>query len=239
LLPFVHYDDYLIQDLHDFDLESVASYDRLVFPAPRLSFLRSWISQPATIALGCKHQREKATPTTDDPITPTNGNTNDRKCQLLGFGVIRPAHDGWRVGPLYADDAAIAETLFCALIERASAAALPDAAAVPSSMGDAIALGEGGPLDHPSSLNDINRSLPSSQEGRFGQAKAGTEQAPPSRERVPSITMDVPAVNPAAMALAARLGLVVSSKLVRMYRGPPPAGLEEHRIFGVTSLELG
>jgi GNAT superfamily N-acetyltransferase len=36
---------------------------------------------------------------------------------LAGFGVIRPAAEGWRIGPLYANSAMIAETIFQGLIE--------------------------------------------------------------------------------------------------------------------------
>lgn len=52
------------------------------------------------------------------------------------------------------------------------------------------------------------------------------------------VFLDVPASNPAAIALAVELGLEPTFETVRMYRGPrPPLAIE--RIFGITSFELG
>ncbi|HKP65271.1 MAG TPA: GNAT family N-acetyltransferase [Casimicrobiaceae bacterium] len=72
--------------------DAVAAYDRLAFPAERADFLRCWIHQPRGNALGFM-----------------------RDGKLTGYGVIRPARDGFKIGPLFADDAAIAEALFDAL----------------------------------------------------------------------------------------------------------------------------
>jgi GNAT superfamily N-acetyltransferase len=49
---------------------------------------------------------------------------------------------------------------------------------------------------------------------------------------------DVPEVNPAAIALAERYGMVVVFETARMYRGTAP-DLPMNRLFGVTTLELG
>ncbi|WP_025036912.1 GNAT family N-acetyltransferase [Bradyrhizobium sp. DOA9] len=52
------------------------------------------------------------------------------------------------------------------------------------------------------------------------------------------VFLDVPAVNPAAIALAEELGLKPVFETARMYTGPiPPLRLD--RVFGVTSFELG
>lgn len=50
--------------------------------------------------------------------------------------------------------------------------------------------------------------------------------------------LDVPEPNAAAIALAERHGLTVSFETARMYTGPAPA-LPLHRLFGVTTFELG
>lgn len=79
--------------------ETVRDYDRLFFPADRAVFLQCWITQPGNAAIGF----------VDD----------DR---LQGYGVLRPCRDGYKVGPLFADDPGIAESLFQALKSRAGAA---------------------------------------------------------------------------------------------------------------------
>jgi GNAT superfamily N-acetyltransferase len=52
------------------------------------------------------------------------------------------------------------------------------------------------------------------------------------------IFLDVPAINPAAIALAQDLGLVPAFETARMYTGAIPQ-LALERVFGVTSFELG
>lgn len=52
------------------------------------------------------------------------------------------------------------------------------------------------------------------------------------------VLLDVPAVNPAAIALAEQLGLKPVFETARMYTGPI-APLRLDRVFGVTSFELG
>jgi hypothetical protein len=81
------------------DLEVVERYDRQCFPAPRHAFLEAWLRQPeAHVFL---HRDGGA---------------------LTGYGMIRPARDGYRVGPLFADDRRTAEGLFDALVSRVPAA---------------------------------------------------------------------------------------------------------------------
>jgi ribosomal protein S18 acetylase RimI-like enzyme len=52
------------------------------------------------------------------------------------------------------------------------------------------------------------------------------------------ISLDVPEVNPAAVALAERHGMTRAFETARMYRGDPPS-IDVQRVFGVTSFELG
>lgn len=88
-----------IVDLVELPFAAVASYDRSFFPAPRTAFLKAWISQPGSVALGILKQGE-----------------------LAGMGVLRKCRQGYKMGPLYADSLDAAEALFLAL----RAKVLPD-----------------------------------------------------------------------------------------------------------------
>ncbi|MDZ8032830.1 MULTISPECIES: GNAT family N-acetyltransferase [unclassified Nostoc] len=84
-----------IVDLKTVPFEDLVAYDRQFFPSKRSLFLQHWIEQPESIAFGFLK----------------NGS-------LAGYGVIRPAHTGFRVGPLFANDEQIAEALFQALLAQ-------------------------------------------------------------------------------------------------------------------------
>lgn len=84
-----------IERLADIDFTEIDTYDRAHFPAPRSGFLRRWLTQPGAHALG-----------------------SVRDGQLAGFGVMRPCRKGYKIGPLFADNAEIAEDLFQALSTR-------------------------------------------------------------------------------------------------------------------------
>ena len=109
----------VLRDLGEVDFEQLLDFDAAAFPARRPAFLRSWIRQPESIALACMR-----------------GN------QLVGYGVVRPAHAGHRVGPLLADGPAVADRLLRALAARCDAAAGPVFVDVPASNADAVALAE-------------------------------------------------------------------------------------------------
>lgn len=85
--------DSRIVELGRIPFETLTAYDRQMFPAPRTEFLKLWIGHPETVALGY---------------------LNDNR--LLGYGVRRTCRNGYKIGPLFADDAEIAETLFQSLI---------------------------------------------------------------------------------------------------------------------------
>jgi ribosomal protein S18 acetylase RimI-like enzyme len=68
--------------------EDVLAYGRGCFPAPRPTFLRAWLALPESVALGCL-----------------------REGRLVGFGVTHRSVDGFKIGPLFADDLAAAEVL--------------------------------------------------------------------------------------------------------------------------------
>ena len=73
--------------------DEVCAYDRPFFHDNRTSFLKSWIAQPESIALG---------------VLGADAN-------LAGYGVIRPCQSGFKIGPLFADSPQLAEDLFLAL----------------------------------------------------------------------------------------------------------------------------
>jgi len=78
--------------LQDVPMSRVLEYDRIAFPAPREAFLQSWLAQPDSAALAAL--------------------TGDR---LAGYGVIRKCLSGWKIGPLFADDAETAGRIYLAL----------------------------------------------------------------------------------------------------------------------------
>lgn len=78
----------------------LAAYDRGFFPEVREAFLRAWIDQPGSFALGAVAQ--------------------DR---LAGYAVVRPCRVGFKVGPLFADSPALAARLWIAVQNRIPAGA--------------------------------------------------------------------------------------------------------------------
>jgi ribosomal protein S18 acetylase RimI-like enzyme len=87
-----------IVDLSAVPFSEVLRYDAAHFPAPRERFLRAWITQQGSRALGALK----------DGV-------------LRGYGVIRPCRKGFKIGPLFADDAKIAEDLFRGLADFVTA----------------------------------------------------------------------------------------------------------------------
>lgn len=86
----------VLADAKALPFDSLAAYDRRFFPAPRDGFLANWIGAPGHVALAAI-----------------------RDGALAGLGVIRPCRAGFKIGPLYAADAAIAAALVSGLCERA------------------------------------------------------------------------------------------------------------------------
>lgn len=70
-------------------LNTLLAYDRQMFPAERSLFLKLWVQQPESLALGYMKNRK-----------------------LLGYGMVRKCTVGYKVGPLFADNAKIADELF-------------------------------------------------------------------------------------------------------------------------------
>ena len=84
--------DSAVVELSVVPFEEVVAYDRPFFPAERSRFLKAWISQPDSHALGITHGGK-----------------------LAGYGVIRRCRSGCKIGPLYADSPGLAESLYHAL----------------------------------------------------------------------------------------------------------------------------
>ena len=72
--------------------EAVAGYDAGIFPTGRSSFLAAWLRMPGAKSLA-----------------------SIRDGELAGYGVARPCHTGYKIGPLFADDEATAERLLSGL----------------------------------------------------------------------------------------------------------------------------
>lgn len=84
-------------DLREIAAETLMAYDRICYPVDRARLITQWIHYPGAVALG---------------LLKENG--------LAGYGVMRKAVSGFRIEPLYADDAAIAVRLLSALLARAT-----------------------------------------------------------------------------------------------------------------------
>jgi GNAT superfamily N-acetyltransferase len=75
---------------------AVTDYDRAFFPADRAAFLRCWLQ-----------------PDRREAVAFVEGS------RVRGYGVVRPCHTGFKIGPLFADTDEIADILFQTLAARA------------------------------------------------------------------------------------------------------------------------
>lgn len=85
-----------VVDARAVDWNALLALDRECFPASRTAFLLGWIRQPDAFALAL----------------PETGRTD----RVRGYGVIRACSRGWKIGPLFARDAATAEDLYTSLL---------------------------------------------------------------------------------------------------------------------------
>jgi len=104
-------------DLASVPFAELARYDAAHFPAPRERFLKAWIAQSGSRALGA----------VQDGV-------------LRGYGVIRPCRQGFKIGPLFAADGDTAEALYRGLGDIAPGA--PVFLDVPEDNAQAMALAE-------------------------------------------------------------------------------------------------
>jgi ribosomal protein S18 acetylase RimI-like enzyme len=82
-----------LTDLAAIPIEEILRYDETVFPASRAEFLKSWIGQAQAVALGVVDGQ-----------------------RLKGCGVLRACREGFKIGPLFADDEETADRLFAGLM---------------------------------------------------------------------------------------------------------------------------
>ncbi|WP_341530115.1 GNAT family N-acetyltransferase [Nostoc sp. UHCC 0302] len=106
-----------IVELKNVPFDQLIAYGQKLFPAKREQFLRLWIKQPNSAAYGVV-----------------------RDGHLVGYGVIRQSHTGFRIGPLNAEDEQIAEQLLLALLAFSSDA--PVFLDVPDANSEAIKLAQ-------------------------------------------------------------------------------------------------
>ncbi|MEP4077354.1 GNAT family N-acetyltransferase [Haloferula sp.] len=85
-----------VVELSSLPFEMLSRFDRSCFGYQRDKFLKDWVSMPNAKALGYQ--------------------TGDG---LGGYGVIRKCQNGFKIGPLFADDSSIAEALFDSLVNEA------------------------------------------------------------------------------------------------------------------------
>ncbi|MEH1915923.1 GNAT family N-acetyltransferase [Nostoc sp.] len=106
-----------VVELKTVPFEQLVAYDQKLFPAEREQFLRLWIKQPNSVAYG----------------VVSDGH-------IVGYGVIRQSHAGFRIGPLNSDNEQIADQLLLALLAfGCDALVFLD---VPSSNSEAIKLAQ-------------------------------------------------------------------------------------------------
>lgn len=81
-------------DLAKVPFEQVAAYDNKLFPANRKVFLKKWLKQPESKSYGFW--------------------VNNK---LKGYGMVRKCREGYKIGPLFADNKKYAEELLAALVD--------------------------------------------------------------------------------------------------------------------------
>ena len=84
-------------DLAELPAARILAYDRPFFPAPRDAFMRCWLRPEARAGLALV-----------------------RDGAIAGYGVIRRCREGYKIGPLFADDTAGADALFRGLAAHAA-----------------------------------------------------------------------------------------------------------------------
>ena len=78
-----------LRELKDLPIEKLIKYDSKMFPTNRSKFIKKWINQNQSRALGFLSDND-----------------------LQGYGVISPCYVGFKIGPLFAEDEQIAQELF-------------------------------------------------------------------------------------------------------------------------------
>jgi hypothetical protein len=85
-------------DNNDFIIQQCIQYDKQIFPdVDRGEFLHRWLVLEKSFAICTR---------------------NSEHNQITGFGLIRPAVDGYRIGPLYCNDETIAKQILHELLQH-------------------------------------------------------------------------------------------------------------------------
>jgi hypothetical protein len=84
-----------VVNLKEVPFPILSSYDRELFAYEREPFLRCWITRPGTEAMGIMHGS-----------------------RLAAYGALRPCREGFKIGPLFADNADLAHVVFDALTTK-------------------------------------------------------------------------------------------------------------------------
>lgn len=148
-----------LQPIRDLDFSRVNAYDKLHFASDRSAFLQSWLD-----------------------CNTVNGVAYIQEGQIRGYGCIRPAVTGHRIGPLFADNAKIAKVI----------------------------------------LKHLGETL------RLAKHHSGCT----------SFFLDIPQINPDAIALMQQIQARKCFSNCRMYLGTIPLS-PTHQIYGNTTLEAG
>jgi len=85
-----------IVEIAEVPFQDLLSYDTIHFPAERGRFLRSWVAQKNSAGFAF---------------------IGDGRIE--GYGLLRRCRTGFKIGPLFAEDGRVAESLFSALAGRA------------------------------------------------------------------------------------------------------------------------
>lgn len=107
-----------IINLSQVPFDAVRGYDQPFFPDNRAQFLKAWLNQPESIALGIM-----------------------QKGKLSGYGMVRACQSGYKIGPLFADRPELAEFLFVCLKSKVKPRS-PIYLDTPEVNQDAVALAE-------------------------------------------------------------------------------------------------
>lgn len=87
----IPYDSGLVE-LQNLNFSDIEAYDRVFFPAQRHNFLKKWLQQPQSKSYAYI-----------------------KRNKLAGYGMIRSCCEGFKIGPLFAENKHIAELIFLAL----------------------------------------------------------------------------------------------------------------------------
>lgn len=84
-----------IKDVYSVPIETLLKYEQPFFPSNRAQFLKCWLNQPESHSLAIMENNK-----------------------LTGYGMARRCRNGYKMGPLKADNPEFAELLFIALKSR-------------------------------------------------------------------------------------------------------------------------